>query len=175
MTTSDCDEQIVQLISGCQRRLFLYLLGLLCSRDSAEDALQETNIVLWRKRSQYEPGTNFFAWACQVAFFEAAKARRNRRHRIPVFSEVFLRGIAPELLAIADGSDALLAALQDCVKELAERDRELIDRRYDEGATTRTVAASVGRSIDAVYKSLSRIHGRLFDCVHDKLKEDDRR
>jgi RNA polymerase sigma-70 factor, ECF subfamily len=175
MTSEEHDEQIVQLISGCQRRLFLYLLGLLCSRDLAEDALQETNVVLWRKRSQYELGTNFSAWACQVAFFEAGKARRKRRYRVPVFSEVFLRGVAPELLAAAEESDALLAALEECVDELAERDRELIERRYDEGATTRTVAASVGRSVDAVYKSLSRIHEQLFNCITGKLKEDDRR
>jgi len=172
MSSPEPDEQMVQLISSCQRRLFLYLLGLLCSRDLAEDALQETNLVLWRKRRQYEPGTNFFAWACQVAFFEACKARQKRRRRVPLFSEVFLRGVAPELLAAAEGSDALLAALQECVEELDDRDRELIERRYDDGATTRSVAVSVGRSADAVYKSLGRIHHELFECVLSKLKEE---
>ena len=172
MISQEHDEQMVQLISNCQRRLFLYLLGLLCSRDLAEDALQETNVVLWRKRSQYEPGTNFFAWACQVAFFEACKARQKQRRRVPVFSDVFLRGVAPELLAAAEGSDTLRTTLLECVEELGERDRELIERRYDDGATTRSVAASVGRSADAVYKSLGRIHQELFDCVTNKLKEE---
>ena len=172
MNNPDRDEQIVQLISRHQRRLFVYLLGLLCSRELAEDALQETNTVLWRKRSRYEPGTNFFAWACQIAFFEACKARDARRRKMPVFSEVFLKGVAPELLAAAEASDGLMAALRDCVKELGDRDRDLIDRRYDDGATTRTVAASVGRSTDAVYKSLGRIHQKLFDCITGKMKED---
>ena len=168
------DEQVVQLISGCQRRLFLYLVGLLCSRDLAEDTLQETNLVLWRKRDQYQPGSNFFAWACQIAYFEACKARQQQRRRAPVFSEVFLNQVAPEILAFAESPDALQDAMLDCVDELTERDRELVEQRYADGATTKSVAEAVGRGVDAVYKSLNRIHQRLFDCVTTKLHEDNR-
>ena len=170
----ESEEQIVQLIGSCQRRLFLYLLGLLCSRDLVEDALQETNAVLWRKRSEYVPGTNFFAWACNVAFYEACKARKKRRRKVPVFSDVFLQGVMPELAAAAEAADPMLAALQDCVSRLSLHDRELIQRRYDDGATVRSVAANVGRSADSVYKSLSRIHRDLFDCITEKLNEDER-
>lgn len=61
MNDQQRDERIVQLIGGCQRSLFVYLTGLLCSRDLADDVLQETNLVIWRKREQYRMGTNFFA------------------------------------------------------------------------------------------------------------------
>lgn len=168
------DEQIVQLISSCQRRLFLYLLGLLCSRDLAEETLQETNTVLWRKRGQYTVGTNFFAWACKTAYFEACKAREQRRRKVPAFSEVFLDQVGPDVQAVAEAPGTLQAALQECVEELTEHERRLIERRYADGATTKGVAESVGRSADAVYKSLGRIHQRLFDCITTKLKEDDR-
>ncbi len=170
----ELDEQVVQLISTSQRRLFLYLLGLLCSRDLAEDALQETNLVLWRKRSQYRPDTNFFAWACHVAYFEACKARRQRHRKIPAFSDVFLNGVAPELQSTADAAGPLQTFLFECIELLSERERELIERRYDDGATTQTVAAGLGRSTDAVYKSLGRIHQKLFDCIEGKLKEGDK-
>jgi RNA polymerase sigma-70 factor, ECF subfamily len=166
------DEQIVQLICSCQQPLFLYLMGLLCSRDSAEDALQEANLVIWRKRAQYRPGTNFFAWACKVAFFAACKVREQRRRKVPVFSDVFLRNVAPELLAVAEAAGPLQATLLECVDELQQDDRELIERRYDEEATIRAIAASVGRSTDAVYKSLRRIHRALFDCITGKLNGD---
>lgn len=173
MNSQEHDEQVVQLISSCQRRLFLYLLGLLCSRDLAEETLQETNIILWRKRDLYAVGTNFFAWACQTAYFEACKARQQRRRKVPAFSEVFLNQVGPEVQMVAETSDMLQAALQECVEELAERDRELLERRYADGATTKGVAESVGRSADGVYKSLGRIHQRLFDCITTRLKEDD--
>jgi RNA polymerase sigma-70 factor, ECF subfamily len=169
------DEQIVQLISGCQKRLYLYLLGLLCSRELAEDSLQETNLVLWRKRDQYAADTNFFAWACQTAYFEACKIRHQRRRKVPAFSEVFLNRVAPEIMAVAESPAAMQDAMRDCIRELAPPDRLLIESRYADGATTKTAAAAVGRSTDAVYKSLSRIHQRLFDCITGKLGEDDRK
>ncbi len=172
MNGQEFDEQIVQLIGGCQRPLFLYLMGLLCSRDLTEDVLQETNLVIWRKRAQYQPGTNFFAWACKVGFFEACKARQQRRRKVPVFSDVFLDTIAPELFAVAEAAGPLQAALLDCVEELPPDDRELLERRYAEEATVRSVAASVGRSTAAIYKSLSRIHRTLFDCITGKLDSD---
>ena len=168
------DEQVVQLISGCQRPLFLFLLGLLCSWDLAEDTLQETNAVIWRKRSQYQPGTNFFAWACSVAFLEAQTARRKQRRNLPVFSDVFLHGIAPELVAAAESSDPWIFALKECVEQLSERDRELLQGRYDEGSSIQALAADAGRSTDTIYKLLRRIHGDLFDCITAKFKEDDR-
>lgn len=167
------DEQIVRLISGSQRRLFLYLFGLLYSRELAEDALQETNVVLWRKRSQYEPGSNFFAWACRIAYLEACKAREQRRRKIPAFTDVFMDGMAAELFTVVGASDVLQATLRECIEQLKAIDRELIERRYDDGATTKTVASSVGRSTDAVYKALSRIHRNLFDCITKKMSEGD--
>ena len=80
----------------------------------------------------------------------------------------------PELAAAAEAADPLLATLQDCVSRLSLHDRELIQRRYDDGAAVRSVAANVGRSAHSVYKSLSRIHRDLFDCITEKLKEDER-
>ena len=135
---------------------------------------RKPNAVLWRKRSEYVPGTNFFAWACTVAFYEACKAREKRRQKVPVFSDVFLQGVAPELAAAVETADPLLAALKDCVSRLSLHDRELIERRYDDGAPSGAWPPTPGRSADSVYKSLSRIHRDLFDCITEKLKEEER-
>ena len=173
MTHEDNEEAFIRLMSSCQKRLFLYLRGLLSSRNLAEETLQDTNVILWRKRAEYEPGTNFVAWACQVAFFEACRARRDRRRNLPVFSDVFLADFAPELLAAAEASDPLEKRLENCVKELNLRDREMLERRYAPGSNTRAVAAGMGCSIDAVYRALRRIHESLFDCITGKLREED--
>lgn len=170
MNDQQRDERIVQLIGGCQRSLFVYLTGLLCSRDLADDVLQETNLIIWRKREQYRIGTNFFAWACRIAYFEACKAREKRGRKVPAFSEMFLDKVAPELAAVAETSGFLQTALSDCVDELKPGDRDLIERRYDDDATVRSIAAAVGRSADGIYKSLKRVHRVLFDCISAKMR-----
>jgi RNA polymerase sigma-70 factor (ECF subfamily) len=173
MTHQENEEDFIRLMSSCQKRLFLYLRGLLFSRDLAEETLQDTNVILWRKRAEYEPGTNFVAWACQIAFFEACRARRDQRRNLPVFSDVFLADFAPDLLAAAEASDSLEKQLEDCIKELKLRDREILERRYAAGSNTKTVAESMGCSIDAIYRALRRIHETLFNCITSKRQKED--
>jgi RNA polymerase sigma-70 factor (ECF subfamily) len=48
---------------------------------------------------------------------------------------------------------------------LSRRDRDLLARRFAEGATTQSTADQVGRSVDAVYKALAKIRQALFECV----------
>ena len=50
-----------------------------------------------------------------------------------------------------------IEALDACKQQLSQQDRDLIERRYQPGATTASVAAEVGRSVAAVYKAVVRI------------------
>ena len=56
-------EEFVGLLMGSQQRVFSYILTLLPNVADAQDVLQETSIVLWRRLAEYEPGTDFTAWA----------------------------------------------------------------------------------------------------------------
>ena len=166
------DDRMVQLIASCQRGLFLYICGLLFSRELAEDVLQETNLVLWQKRAEYHHDTNFYAWACQIAFYKVCKARDEHRRKVPAFSELFLQRMAPELQSLAEAPSQLQDYLRECVRTLADRDRNLLDRRYEDDATTKSIAIELGRSVRQVNRSLGRIHETLFDCIHAKLTEE---
>ena len=169
------DDEIVQLITGCQRPLFLYVWGLLFSQEMAEDVLQETNLVLWRKRAEYAPGTNFFAWACRVAYLEVCKARQQNRRKVLAFSDLLVNQMAPEIESLAEEPGPMQAFLQECVEQLADRDRDLLERRYADGATTQAVAGQIGLSIRTVNRSLSRIHETLFECISAKLTAEEQR
>jgi RNA polymerase sigma-70 factor (ECF subfamily) len=57
-------------------------------------------------------------------------------------------------------------ALAHCIEKLAPKQRDLLARRLAHGATTQSTAVDVGRSVDAVYKALSKIRQILFDCVN---------
>jgi RNA polymerase sigma-70 factor (ECF subfamily) len=68
--------------------------------------------------------------------------------------------------------DERRVALATCVEKLNPRDRDLLTRRFAEGATTQSTAAEVGRSVDAVYKALAKIRQALFDCVTRTLAQE---
>ena len=55
--------------------------------------------------------------------------------------------------------------LQNCMKKLPDRDRDLVAARYAQGASVEEAAERNGRSLDAAYKALARIRRVLYDCV----------
>ena len=68
--------EFVGQITRHQSMLRAYIISLMPGMDGVDDVLQETNIVLWEKRSNYQPGTNFRAWACAIARLEVKTQRR---------------------------------------------------------------------------------------------------
>ena len=73
------------------------------------------------------------------------------------------------ILTRSDELDGQHVFLTDCYAQLSPRDRELIDLRYQPGATVRRLARQLGRGVDALYKSLARIHQTLFDCIRGAI------
>ena len=65
-------------------------------------------------------------------------------------------------------------ALRRCLKKLSERDLNLIELRYQEGASVKKVAQHVNRGVKGVYKSLNRIRWQLLECIQRSLAMEDR-
>jgi RNA polymerase sigma-70 factor (ECF subfamily) len=60
-------------------------------------------------------------------------------------------------------------ALQQCMRKLNHRDRDLIVSRYQPGATARSVAEASGRSVQGTRKSLLRVRNSLLECIRRAL------
>jgi RNA polymerase sigma-70 factor (ECF subfamily) len=231
--TAAPSEEFVQLFTRCQRPVFLYILSLLPRPIEAEEILQEANLVIWTKASQFQPGTNFRAWACQIAYFEVMKYR-SRKHRDKLhFNPELLELVAAESLQQSELLDRRRQALAECLSKLREQDRALIQTRYspdDQGLGSEEsrdlslgeqesdfvpnagagsaafkgnglkteelrsgelkpaelkpgefkpgelsedrgpgIAEKMGRPINSIYQSLSRIRKSLLECINRRL------
>lgn len=179
MSSSDQDsaqkaERFAKLLGGCQRKVFLYALGLLHNATDAEEVLQETNMVLWRKFDEYTPGTSFDSWACRIAYFEVLKFRESVVRDRRVFSVPLVETLAAEAETVLDEFDDRRDALDACLANLRQSDKMLVLKRYQPGATTRSVAEALGRSVQGTRKSLHRIRTNLLHCIERKLAAEDR-
>ncbi|NQU25072.1 MAG: sigma-70 family RNA polymerase sigma factor [Candidatus Nealsonbacteria bacterium] len=154
-----------------QPAIYGYIRTVVLYRADAEDVLQDVAEILWRKIDQFEEGTRFDQWAYRVAknvmLNHQKKAKRNRIR----FSDEITRQLADEAVHAGAESRAELEALESCVGKLPDAQRDLIRRRYEPGATNRSVAAATGRSESAVSRALSRIHRALTRCVYLALGE----
>lgn len=167
-------DEFVRLLGKYQQRIYAFILTLAADWNDADEVLQETNVVLWRKFSEFKPDSDFVRWACQVAYFEVLKHRKRQKQDRLVFSEQFLEAVSADSIAMADELDVQRQALAACRDKLPPHDRDLLDRRYRSGATTQSVAIDLGRSVEAVYKAVQRIRVKLQNCVRRALAEGDR-
>ena len=152
-----------------QRKLYLFILAQVPRPSDAEEILQETNLVIWRKSDRFTPGTNFFAWAAQIANYEVLKYRERRQRDKLYFSDAFIERIAEEAQTGVEDLEARRKALAGCLGKLRHEDRELIERRYAPGENGKSVAEVLNRPANSVYQSLGRIRRALIDCVNRQL------
>jgi RNA polymerase sigma-70 factor (ECF subfamily) len=163
-------EEFIQLFTRSQRRLYLLILAQVGNVDRAEEILQESNVVLLSKHRQFQAGTNFFAWAAQIAHYEVLKSRqRRKRDRLRFQDEEFLQVVAAEVATQTDALDDRRHALQQCLGRLRVQDRELINRRYAPGASGKLEAEALGRPANSLYQSIGRIRRMLLECIRRRL------
>lgn len=164
----------MRLYTETARRIFAYIFVLIPEEDAANDIFQEVSITLWESFDQFEPGTNFYAWARQIAYHRMLQHRDRKQRDSLYLSEAVLE----ELAAHAGDATAQKLdrqrALAECTEKLSAQDRDLLDRRYAPGARAENVATELGRSLHQIYRALRRIHQTLFDCVQSALQEEGR-
>lgn len=161
----DRTEAFLALYSEHQRTLMLYIASLLSRAEDVDDVIQETCSVLWREFDSFQPGTNFRAWACTVAFNQVRAWRKKQQRDRLVFSDRFLEAISEELISNTPYYEQRISKTQECIRKLPGHHRELIRLRYHAGRGIDELAALFDRSADAVYRMLSRIRQTLHECV----------
>ena len=164
---ADRTKELVLLMTQHQRRIFSYIYTLVPDRHSAEDILQETSLVICEKFSDFRTGTDFAAWACQIAWWQVRAARTKFARSKVIFDEKVLESVAATAAELAPEQTARHEALTRCLQKLNPRDRELLMTRYESGVEE--AAKRTGRSLVAAYKALTRLRKLLHDCVTNAL------
>lgn len=155
-------------LSGLQRSLYAYILTLLPNRTDAEDVLQDTNLILCRKASEYDPKGHFQGWAFQIARYQVmAHITKSKRSRLQ-FSNEIIEALAAEEL---DTKRIALnqKALQLCYDLLPDHMKRIAQLRFREDSQLKDIAKKVGRPLGSVSATLHRIRINLMECVHRKI------
>lgn len=150
------------------QRVYSYILSLVANVDDADEVYQDTSTTAWEKFADYKPGTNFGAWICKIAYYRAMQLHDRRTGDPHVFDAELLDMISQSHESESELLVARRRALTLCVEELPEVNRDLLQRRYT-GATAEQLAQSTGKSANAVYKTLYRLHRVLHECVDRRI------
>jgi RNA polymerase sigma-70 factor (ECF subfamily) len=152
-----------------QARLRGLVRCLLFDPAAGEDVLQDTNLTLLRKAADFRPGTDFWAWASQVARYQVlTHCKRFKRDKL-VFSPDMLATLADEAIARAAEFDVRREALEACLARLPPPQRQLLELRYGPKTSIEEIAAALERTAGSIRQTLFRIRQALLACVERRL------
>ena len=163
------EETFLQFFTQNHKRIRAYIFALLHNREGAEDVFQSTTLALWRKFEQFNPEGDFLAWACSFAYLEVRNHFRTASRDRLRFNDELLKTLADERLQREQRTRRRSAALEQCIKKLPKRDRELVEEAYNGRQTIKELAAQRERAVQTLYNRLNFIRQTLFGCVEKKL------
>ncbi|SHI77410.1 RNA polymerase sigma-70 factor, ECF subfamily [Rubritalea squalenifaciens DSM 18772] len=167
-------EEFIREITRHQSVMTAFIRSLLPGYCDPRDVLQEVNITLWKKKEQYEPGSNFKAWAFKVAKYHVLNERRKlKRSHVIVFDDDLLEAFSAEgeNLLSNEMLDDRMVALRRCLEGLSERHRSLLKLRYSKDVSIEQYAESQNRKAGTLRATLRQIRIKLKDCVMGRLRE----
>jgi RNA polymerase sigma-70 factor (ECF subfamily) len=161
-------DQVVQVLLRERLRIAVVATAIVRDVHSADDIFQQVVLRGLENPAQFCDADHLLAWAIRAARHRAIDVTRRRRlvclpDEILDLLEARWAGLSP-----SEWSDQL-EALHHCVGQLGTPSRNLLQMKYSDGLTASVIAGRLGRSLNAVYQSLSRIHRSLRDCATKEL------
>lgn len=149
-----------------------YVVSLLGDFGGVDDVIHETFLAVTAKAGDFKLGTNFTAWAKSFARFKVIEARRKHWREVPGFSDEALEALGAAEPADDEGpAERELAALTQCIAELAPQTRRAVEARYQQAHSVPETARLLGWTVPSLYVMLCRARTVLRECVERKLTE----
>lgn len=163
-------EEVQKLFIRNSDRIEAFILGWFPDFTVSKDLLQEAFVVVTEKAAKFRTGTDFLAWARQIARNKVLQYLE-KRERLPyLLDREVMETLEERQAALDDDWDSHRKALAECVKKLSPRARQFLKLRYsDETLTPRVIAQRVGWTPAAVRVHLSRTRASLYDCAQQSL------
>ena len=138
-------------------RIHRYLLVLLKGDDEvASEILQVTFTRIARHMREFNDEAVLWHWVTRIARTALIDEWRKRGRR-----EESLRELAQDSTSTESEPDDWSELLQRALKQMDDRDRELLQRKYLEGQSVREIATSGSDSEKAVESRITRARGKL--------------
>ena len=165
--------EFTRLLLQNQKRIWGLILSLVPNGADAEDVMQETCAVMWRKFEGFQRGTDFGAWGLRVARFQVMSYYQRQRRNQARLSDELIESIADKLAEPAWEASARGEALRECLAQLKPREYDLIQRRYRAEQNIEEIAAALRATSHAIYKALARLQTRLLGCMELRLRREE--
>ncbi|MFC4992696.1 sigma-70 family RNA polymerase sigma factor [Rubritalea tangerina] len=172
ISKSGNDDEIVTLLAGHQAAMLAFTHSLLPGDPGVKDVVQRANLVLWRKRSEYQSGTSFKSWAFRIIHWEVkAYLKESSRKSWLIVDEELTHMVVDSMLEQEEQQplDALKASLESCLQKLNPKHQRLVTHRYFTRKTLQEFSEEVQQPVTSLKTTLGRIRIALRKCIDAQL------
>jgi len=159
---------LASVVRRHQVGVWRYLRSLGCTADRADDLLQETFLVAFRRRIEDRgpaPMRRYLRRTARHLWLQHLRQIGRRREEALADAVDTLW----ERDAEEDDGDEVLAALRGCVAALGDKARAAVNGAYAEGLSRDELAARLGMKANGVKTLLQRSRAALRECVERRL------
>ena len=152
-------------------RLYEFLLVVTRGReDEAQEALQQTMLRVLKYARAFDSEDAFWSWLKVLARCAARDAGRKQQRYSSLLQAFAARWQQAPMETTHGGNGELLAALDENLDRLESDERELLRRKYLEGATIKELAADCGATEKTVESRLLRLRRLLRERLLSSLR-----
>jgi len=162
---SDHTLHVQRLFVHHQQVVLYYVLSIEPDLADAQDIVQKTFLTITRKAETYTLGTNFPAWACTTARYQALQFRRTRTRAAARLDDDMLDVLYSENASLHDNLEPRTEALKNCLDRLTPKALELNRLRCHLGQLSEDIATAVGWTPNSVRVALTRAREILRTCI----------
>jgi len=162
-------EAFEQLMARHVRRVRTYVAMRAPAEHLIDDITHETFVYAFRHLHDFTAGTALGAWLRAIAGnllrAEIQRFSRERANKNKLAEQLRLQ--QAEAWARNQGGEThyLVDALEQCLRDLPDDMRQLINLRYKQNLATADIAEATGRSQAWVRTTLFRIRQQLKECI----------
>jgi RNA polymerase sigma-70 factor, ECF subfamily len=165
----DQGSRFVNQLTACQHRIYAFILTLVPNWSDADDLMQETAEVMWRKYQDAGHIDNFCAWGKGIARNKVMNFYTRKKRQRVLFDDALLKDVVEREEKTSLQEEMRIQALQKCLRKLCSNDRHLVQVLYGHDITIKKLAEEVQRPVQGMYKAMARIHHSLLQCVRRSL------
>ena len=167
---SEKSDKFLSFLLPNQKRILGFILTYVPNYQDADDILQNTVSVLWRKFEKFDPETDFVAYANTIAKYEIMNYFRKSENSSKLrFDESLFKIIESESESTSRLFNQRRDALRECFKQCNSEDKQLIKMRYEQDLSFSKIGQRFCISPTAVFKKVANIHSRLIRCIRLRL------
>lgn len=164
-------ERIVETLNQQRTSLVGYAWVVVGDAQLADDVYQDISLAAIKKADQIKDDEHLMPWLRTAIRLRGLEVRRNRGRQVALLSPEILDLFenTQTQLSKAKGSDRM-ASLRHCIDAMPPKTRELLALRYNHDLKPQQIAEKTGKSDQAIYKAIKRIHLALGACIKQRLQ-----